>query len=391
VAEIKAGMDARDGVGVAPAVIQQQPVSRADKRLRHRHRTTRPVTVGLVGWNTPSGLGYANRDLATHLPVTRWLVPPHYMLPTLAPLGRRVPRIDHVSLTMDDAALRDWLRNLDWVLFVETCYLPRLAQCAHDMGVRVACVPMWELTDLKQDWVHLADLMLCPTKFAFDLFNDWKYRFGFAWDVVLAPWPVDTRRRFRFRKRRRCERFLFANGNGGARCMRVDGTVWPHRRKGMEVLLQAARMLKPIPFIAYTQAPPTVAVPSNVELRPAPLDNARLYDDGDVCVQPSHWEGIGLQLLECQSSGLPLVTTDAPPMNEFEPMRTIRSTEKVLLLSIGDHVLTSHVICPEVLAEELERLYGSNISEASERARAFVERGHSWDVAAPIFKSALSR
>ncbi len=150
-------------------------------------------------------------------------------------------------------------------------------------------------------------------------------------------------------------------------------------------------MLKPIPFIAYTQTSPTIAVPSNVELRPAPLDNARLYDDGDVCVQPSHWEGVGLQLLECQSAGLPLVTTDAPPMNELEPMRTVRSREKVLLFSIGDHVLTSHVISPDDLAEELERLYRTDISEASERARAFVERRHSWDVALPIFQSALSR
>ncbi len=383
-------MNARDGTAAGPPISRQQAGSPADERSRRPRRATRPAAVGLVGWNTPSGIGYANRDLATYLPVGRWLVPPHYMFPTLAPPRRRVPRIDHVQFTLGDDALRQWLRGLDWVLFVETCYFPRLAQCAHDMGVRVACVPMWELTDLKLEWVHHTDLMLCPTRFAFDLLNDWKRRFGFAWDVVLAPWPVDTRRRFRFRQRRRCERFLFVNGGGGAYCVRMDGTVWPHRRKGMEVLLRAARMLKPIPFIAYTQVPPTIAVPSNVKLRPPPFDNARLYEDGDVSVQPSHWEGVGLQLLECQSAGLPLVTTDAPPMNEFGPMRTIRSTEKVLLFSTADHVLTSHAISPEDLAAELEGLYGTDISEASERARAFVERRHSWEVALPIFRSALS-
>ena len=37
--------------------------------------------VGLVGWNTQTGLGYQNHDLARHLGVDRWLVPPHPYCP----------------------------------------------------------------------------------------------------------------------------------------------------------------------------------------------------------------------------------------------------------------------------------------------------------------------
>jgi glycosyltransferase involved in cell wall biosynthesis len=249
---------------------------------------------------------------------------------------------------------------------------------------------MWELTFLKLDWVQVTDLMLCPTRFTFELFRDWKHRFGFAWDVVHAPWPVDTHR-FRYRQRRRCNRFLFVNGGGGCHGVRADGSPAGYRRKGMEVLFQAARLLQPIPFIVYSQFDPGMPVPANVELRPPPAENARLYDDGDVCVQPSHWEGLGLQMLECQAAGLPLVTTDAPPMNEFEPMRTIPSRRKELVLGLGDHVLTSHLIAPEDLAAELESLYLTDISEASRKARTFVEQQHSWDVSLPIFHRALSR
>ena len=155
--------------------------------------------------------------------------------------------------------------------------------------------------------------------------------------------------------------------------------------------LEAARLLRPIPFIVYSQYAPGLPVPANVELRPPPADNTRLYDDGDVCVQPSHWEGLGLQLLECQAAGLPLVTTDAPPMNEFQPIRTVPSRQKELIRCFSDHVLTSHSIAAEDLAAELESLYKTDIAEASQRARSFVEQKHSWDVSLPIFRRALSR
>jgi glycosyltransferase involved in cell wall biosynthesis len=370
---------------------RQQAIASVDRLSDWRPPSRQPGVVGLVGWNTPSGLGYANRDLATHLPVARWLVPtPHFMFPTLSRPAKSVFRIDHVPLTLDHDAQRRWLRGLDWVVFVETCYLPRLAHCARDVGVPVACVPMWELTNLNLDWVSVTDLMLCPTQFTFELLTDWRHRFGFAWDVVHVPWPVDTQR-FRYRQRRRCDRFLFVNGGGGCQGVRADGTAAGYRRKGMEVLFEAARLLQPIPFIVYTQIAPVTPVPANVELRPPPMDNARLYDDGDVCVQPSHWEGLGLQLLECQSAGLPLVTTDAPPMNEFEPIRTVPSRQKELLLGAGDHVITSHRITPEDLAAALESVHGTDIREASARARSFVERRHSWDVSLPILRRALSR
>jgi glycosyltransferase involved in cell wall biosynthesis len=42
-----------------------------------------------------------------------------------------------------------------------------------------------------------------------------------------------------------------------------------------------------------------------------------LYHCGDVYVYPTRLEGIGLTLAEASASGLPVITTDAPPMNEM--------------------------------------------------------------------------
>jgi len=295
-----------------------------------------------------------------------------------------------VRLELDIAEIKAWLRGLDWVLFVEFPYFPRLAHCARDLGIPVACVPMWEFTVLEAEWVRLADLMICPTHFTYELLRDWKHRFGFGWDLSCVPWPIETGR-FRFRRRTRCERFLFVNGTGGRQARREDGTLTEYHRKGIETVLGAARLLRPIPFLIFSQVDLSMPVPDNVELRPPPAGNDSLYQRADVCVQPSHWEGLGLALLECQAAGLPLVTTDAPPMNEYYPLRAVRAMRTELVSALSNHVISSHSVAPEDLAATLRSLYRTDIAGASESARSFIEAEHSWEKALPLMIRALAR
>jgi 1,2-diacylglycerol 3-alpha-glucosyltransferase len=54
-----------------------------------------------------------------------------------------------------------------------------------------------------------------------------------------------------------------------------------------------------------------------VVLEDLPIDeHLALFASGDVCVAPSRWEGLGLHLYEAMALGLPVITNDAPPMNE---------------------------------------------------------------------------
>ena len=57
-------------------------------------------------------------------------------------------------------------------------------------------------------------------------------------------------------------------------------------------------------------------------------EHLRLFAAADVCVAPSRWEGLGLHLYESMGLGLPVVTNDAPPMNEV-----IRDGDNGLLIS----------------------------------------------------------
>ena len=54
-----------------------------------------------------------------------------------------------------------------------------------------------------------------------------------------------------------------------------------------------------------------------VVLADLPTDqHLRQFAAADVCVAPSRWEGLGLHLYESMALGLPVITNDAPPMNE---------------------------------------------------------------------------
>ncbi len=46
-------------------------------------------------------------------------------------------------------------------------------------------------------------------------------------------------------------------------------------------------------------------------------EHLQLFADSDVCLAPARWEGLGLHLYEALAFGMPIVTNDAPPMNEL--------------------------------------------------------------------------
>jgi len=335
--------------------------------------------VGLVGRRTAFGLGHQNLDIARHLEIDRWLIP------WRASWGDRLPgemacRLQLISPDPSPTELAAWMEGLDAVMFIERPPVARLTDVARQLGVRVVCVPNWEFLHPGLEWLEEVDLMLCPARCTAELLEQWKSRFGFRWQVAYQPWPVDTDR-FRFRRRHVCRRFVFVNGSGGAPAFSEDCSTMVFFRKGLATLLAAARLAPEIPIIVYTCVGEP-AVPPNVQLRTPTAHNALLYCDGDVCVQPSHWEGLGLPLLECQAAGMPLITTNVPPMNEHEPWAVIPATEEAVYLS-PQLCIGAARIQPEDLAGVLRSAYGRRIGAASKRARRFIERHHSWPVARP--------
>ena len=372
------------GVNRQPTSPPRLPPEESCWQLRHRPR------IGLVGPNTPTGLGSVNRDIADYLPVSRWLVSRHPTDRFPMSVARSRRRIVSVELDASEEELLAWLRGLDWLLFVERPAPAALIPLAKAAGVLVGCVCNWEWTcPAVCDWLYDVDLLICPTRHTWQLMKQWKKRFGFGWHVFHQPWPIDVRR-FRFRQRRRCDRVLFVNGTGGVQGRHDDGSSSRFHRKGVEVLFEAARLVPHIPFLVSSQSLDLPPLPRNVELRPHQLDNRSLYADGDVCVQPSHWEGLGLQLVECQAAGMPLVTTDAAPMNEYQPADTIPVVSEELVYLEGCQPVPAQLMSAESLAKILSRWYGRDVSSASAAARRYVRQNHNWSKAVPRLICALT-
>jgi glycosyltransferase involved in cell wall biosynthesis len=248
---------------------------------------------------------------------------------------------------------------------------------------------MWEWVQPHLAWLQFVDLMICPTRHALLQMTDWKRRYGFGWDAIHVPWPIDADR-FPFRERERCRRFLYVNGWGGAEIRLLDGTRPPYARKGLELIVEAARLEPRLSFVVYSQAKTNLDLPKNIEWRAGPTSNIDLYHDGDVCVQPSRFEGLGLPLLECQAAGLPLVTTNAPPMNEYEPLRTIPVSGSEIVV-VGGGPISSQMIDPRDLVDTLLPLLDTDVRAASRQARDYVLKHHSWDAALAPLRQAMAR
>ena len=338
-----------------------------------------------MGCNTPTGLGYQNRDIAAQVPIGRWLLPAEegfLELPRPASFHGEMMRLDEVDEV--GASAIDGLDGIDCLLFVEAPLDVDLVTRASSAGVRIVCVCNWEwICPKSTPWLRDVDVMFCPTRHTLSLVTAWKAQYGFRYAAHYVPWPLDLSQ-YTFRRRATASHFVFVNGMGGYRPHFPNGRLATFRRKGLECLASAAALVPHIPLTVYTQTTALPRLPRHVQVRRFGTGDggeslqarSDLYAEGDICIQPSHWEGLGYPLLECQASGMPLITTDAPPMNEHHPLATVpvRGYQSVHLQGVTP--VAAPVMAPRALAMTTQRWYGREIETASDFARQFIEREH---------------
>jgi len=341
-------------------------------------KSSKPV-IGVVGFNTAQGLGYVTRSAVEALDVARFISVKHKRFPDLPPLKMRGTFLKSES-RLSDSKAQELLYGLDVLLFFEMTPIQNLTRIAKRLGIKVVCVPMVEWLPLNDDWMNYVDLWLAPTLFSYNqlIMREVKGR------IEYAPWPIHAKD-FPFRQRTRVERYLYIQGNGG-----------PHDRKGGQIVAEAAKLVPHIPLTVFSQvqdgftsfAKSVVKWPEHIDFRGAAMCPSDLYGVGDVLLAPSRWEGLGLQLYEGQAAGLPLITTNAPPMNEAAPWRTLPCSPQKVMLS---HEYASFNVSPEDLARGMEENYGANIEQASQAASQWVREHRDWKVCFDSIYSKITR
>jgi len=159
------------------------------------------------------------------------------------------------------------------------------------------------------------DALICNTNRHYSVFKHHRSCF-------YIPWGTDTTQFSPDRPTTAKEKFTFFHSAG----------MNPYR-KGTDLLIQAANQLSKrrsdFSVLIHTQVPLEKFFP---ELRPIFNDLTKrgilsiehrtvsapgLYHRGKIYVYPSRLDGIGLTVPEALSCGLPTITSDSAPMNEF--------------------------------------------------------------------------
>jgi len=160
--------------------------------------------------------------------------------------------------------------------------------------------------------------LLCPVKCTYDLLK----KHGLN-NLKLIRWSVDANTYFPSdRKFASPVIFLHNAGLGGAGWRKNTEAVIKafdlatKKRGDIRLILKSQKPIGEYPDIVKKIAgtnPQVTIDDRDVELE----ELLKIYRLSHVSLLPSKWEGIGLPFIESLSMGLPVITVDAPPMNEW--------------------------------------------------------------------------
>jgi glycosyltransferase involved in cell wall biosynthesis len=260
-----------------------------------------PLRWAVVGFHDFTGLGGQARDLKRLLGVRHLVATSDRLEPLPLEPGRDFP----LPLTLGQGELDALLSRFDGLILLEKPdWHPALVARAKARGLAVAGFVNWEWFRGQEPAWRMADLLVCSTPFAVKAVR----RYGYS-RTALLPWPVDLAR-FSCRKITGPARTFFHNG----------GLIDDDDRKGTRDTITAFMRVRDASLRLIVRLQKPFSLPAHdarVEVRIGNLpDPAALYAEGEAAIQPSKMEGCGLNVLEPVLCGLPVITTDYPPMNE---------------------------------------------------------------------------
>ena len=254
----------------------------------------------------------------------------------------------------------------DLVLGIETFFTGNFPADCREAEVKTALIAMQE--SYRPGGIPV-DLFVCPTQIAYERIEESRKAY-FSLPFDIEPFP--------FRQRTEARKFLHVVGYG---CRN-------NRRQTREVI--AGFLLADVPGATLTvhcqrdwrEAYGDCADP-RVRFRLETLpDPAAVYAGFDVLLQPDSYAGYNRLLYEAQACGLPIITTDAPPMNEctkailvpVDREEWFAPEANPTLIEAGRTLnMTRYFVTPEAVADAVRFAARPGQAERSNAARAAAE------------------
>jgi glycosyltransferase involved in cell wall biosynthesis len=320
--------------------------------------------IAVVGWAGDSGVGRELIDACRNLPIMAAFVLENPSKPTRRDL-LHVPNF--VSMGGGESDMESFLNGYkpDTILTWEVPGSWKYPAIWKRRGIKWIHMVHWDwfapqYMDLWRSAQLLSPNKMCQNELlALEL------------PSTYLPVPVDTKR-LKFKLRKKADTFISVYGFGGQ-----------DNRRSLHEVFAAWRMLKSeTPLLIFAQKDP----PELEGLEPVPgaqisvgnvPEPADLYTIGDIAVQPSRYEGVGVSMVEAQATGIPVIAINAPPMNEIVRDLLV-PVDRVIDIQIMGKSLPSFVPSPGGLAALVGSIRGTDISELSLGAREMVEKKFSW-------------
>lgn len=333
--------------------------------------------IGILAYSNNSGLGQMARNfrkfgiIHSQLVVTHEIKGTHKLEFPYKICSQKVTSEEFVEY-LDEF-------HPDKLIVLETPFNWDIFKIAYDRGIKCIVIPMVDSIAFSrfEPYLKYITKFWLPTKWGYNFYKEKTDK------AIYLPYPIDTDYFTTSGLSKELSNpadFLHNQGWGGAGYRKGTDCVFAAFQHLYYKYPEVTMVVRSQPCEAqYSQLRTIKNVLLHIEDVKESID---IYKDGRIYICSSRREGLGLPILEAMSCGLPVITTDAPPINEWFPADypLLVKTRGSQPLAYGDILMYEPAIYNLMLKMEFAYKNKELMEELGRNNRIIIQDNYSWNV-----------